>query len=157
MNTLFINSDFSWVITFLASFLIWLMYAGFFAFWLIGKKVTKKQVAQVIIASFVAWSLSEIIKYIFPTLRPFQTDGSPPMTITIPSDSAFPSTHSAVAFGMATSVYFHHKKMGIVLLAGALVVGVARVLANVHYPGDILGGALIGSLDAFVLRALMLV
>jgi undecaprenyl-diphosphatase len=46
----------------------------------------------------------------------------------------------------------HDRKIGWFYLVGALVIGVARVLANVHYPIDILGGALIGTLVAVVVE-----
>jgi undecaprenyl-diphosphatase len=69
-----------------------------------------------------------------------------------PTDSAFPSAHTALAFGLAITVFLHDKKIGWFYLFGALAVGVARVLANVHYPIDILGGAFIGTLVAVIVE-----
>jgi len=157
MNGVVFSGQASVIVTFLASFLIWLMYGAFLAFWLFGKRITKKQALQVFLASLFAWVFAELIKYAFPTTRPFIANGLSPMTLTVPTDPAFPSTHSAVAFGMATSVWFHHKKMGYLLLLSALLVGLGRVWANVHYPGDILGGAVLGSVGTLILRFVMLV
>jgi len=51
-----------------------------------------------------------------------------------PFDSAFPSGHTAQAFALAVTIFMHDKKIGWFFLIGALAIGVARVLANVHYP-----------------------
>ena len=42
--------------------------------------------------------------------------------------------------------------MGWFYLLAAILIGVARVMANVHYPADILGGALLGTLVAIVVE-----
>ena len=144
----------SFFITFLASFLIWLMYAGLLVLWIIDGKIRKERALHALLASFVAWGLAEMIKNLFPTLRPFQTNGYLPLTITTPSDSAFPSGHTAAAFGLATGVFLHHRKSGTIFLTAAFFVGLGRVLGNVHSFLDIIGGAFAGILVAFVLERL---
>jgi undecaprenyl-diphosphatase len=42
-----------------------------------------------------------------------------------------------------------HKKWGIVFFAGAILMGLARIIAGIHWPVDILVGALIGILSAW--------
>ena len=68
----------------------------------------------------------------------------------MPTDSAFPSAHTALAFGVAMTIFMHDHKIGWFFLLGALAIGVARVLANVHYPIDIVGGAFLGTLMAVI-------
>ena len=45
---------------------------------------------------------------------------------------------------MATGVWMANRKIGAAMFAVALVYGFSRVYAGVFYPGDILGGALMG-------------
>jgi len=142
------------LITFLASFLIWFMFAGLLVLWLLDGRIKKEQVVHALLASFAAWLVAQVIKNLFPTVRPFEMNGELPMTLTIHTDSAFPSGHTAAAFGLATTLWLHNKKLGFIYLLSALVVGVARVLSNVHYPQDILGGALLGLATAFVVERL---
>ncbi len=144
MNPLFVE--------FIASFLIYLMFAGLFVLWFIDGKIKKEQVLHALFASFTAWLITAIIKLIFPTERPFRVDGLPPLTLTIPSDASFPSGHSAEAFALAVTIWLHDKKVGWLFLVSAFTVGIGRVLANVHYPIDILGGALIGTLVAVIVE-----
>ena len=141
------------LITFTASFLLWFMYAGIIVLWFINGKIKKEQAMHALIVSFIAWLIAEIIKQLFPTSRPFVADGHTPLTLTIPSvaGGSFPSGHTAAAFGLAFALWLHERKTGWFYLFLAAVIGVARVLAFVHYPVDILGGAFLGILTALTL------
>jgi membrane-associated phospholipid phosphatase len=144
------------VITFLASFLIWVMFAGLFFLWFFDGRIKREHVTNALLVSFTAWSIAQIIKLLVPTLRPFEINNLPPLTVTVPSDPAFPSSHTAIAFGLATSVFRYHKKAGIIFLLSALAVGVGRVFGNVHYIGDIAGGAFVGIVAAIILQSVRL-
>ena len=138
-------SDF--LITFLASFLIWFMFAGLLVLWFFRKNIKSRHIFHAITASFVAFLISQLIKLLFPTLRPFEVTGEIPLTLTIPIDPAFPSSHSSSAFALAVSVQRHDKKAGFVFVLFAMLVGLGRVLGNVHYYYDIFGGAIVGILS----------
>lgn len=66
------------------------------------------------------------------------------------SEKSFPSDHTSFAFAMAVVVFCYNKKLGIVLLILSLLVGLSRIYVGVHYPLDILGGIVVGSLAAIV-------
>lgn len=140
------------VITFFATFLIWFLYAGLIVLWFMDGKIKKEQVIHAILASFIAWMIAFLIKLIFPTVRPFIINGGGVDVLFRPEDGAFPSQHTALAFALATTIFMHDRKIGWYFLIGALVIGTARVLANVHYPVDILGGAFIGTLIAVLVE-----
>ena len=140
------------IITFLASFLIWLMFAGLVVLWAIDGKIKKEQVIHALIASFLAWMIAQIIKRLLPYPRPFLINGKPPLTITSETDGSFPSAHAALAFGLATTIWLHDRKVGWLYLILACVIGIARVLANVHFPVDILGGDLVGIITSFAVE-----
>ncbi len=67
------------------------------------------------------------------------------------SGYSFPSSHATNSFAIATfvSYFFKRWRPGLFLLASA--VALSRVVAGVHYPSDILGGALLGALLAYLL------
>jgi len=139
------------IILFFASFWIWVMYIFLILMWFRGKRVERGQIIHAIIISFVAWGVAEMVKDILPTsLRPFQINGYPPLTLTIPFDSAFPSAHSAAAFGLAVAIFLNDKKIGFLYLLGALLVSLGRIYSNVHYPIDIFGGAVLGAFMALI-------
>ncbi len=57
---------------------------------------------------------------------------------------SFPSGHALFFFALATALYLSHKKIGIVFLIAAVLMGIGRVYTGVHWPMDIVLGALIG-------------
>lgn len=139
-------------VMFFATFFIWVLYAGLIVLWFIDGRIKKEQVIHALMASLTAWVIVLLIKHFFPTIRPFMQNGGGVDVLIRPTDAAFPSAHTALAFGLAVTVFMHDRRVGWIYLIGALIIGIARVLANVHYPVDILGGALIGSLVAVIVE-----
>ena len=67
------------------------------------------------------------------------------VAILIPSDKfSFPSGHTAAGFVMATLIYYYYPPFTIVAYSLATVIGISRVLIGVHFPSDIVAGALLG-------------
>ena len=62
---------------------------------------------------------------------------------------SFPSNHSTNMFCFAVFVGFYFPKLRIPLLILAALVAYSRVYCGVHYPSDVVGGALIGSLVGY--------
>lgn len=135
---------------FLASVLIWVMFFGLLTFWIIRKKLATYQVIHILAIIAGALLVSQIIKEFFPSPRPFIVDGSIPLTLTEPVDSAFPSSHTAAAFAMVFGIFHHNRKVGAMFFPPALLVGFGRIMSNVHFPIDIIGGILVALLIAIL-------
>jgi len=132
------------MVTFLASILIWLMFFGLIVLWVVDGKIKKETVIHAVFSCAIAYVVTDLIKNYVPTIRPFMINGLIPISLVIPTDSAFPSTHTAVGFALAVTILKHDKKVGVLYLIMAGLVGIARIMAQVHYPIDIIAGALIG-------------
>jgi len=143
-------------VSFLASFAIWLLFAGLILLWVIDGRIKKEVALHALASAAASWVLAEMIKSLIPTLRPFETNGLSPLTLTVPAGAAFPSGHASVAFALASAVWLHNKKIGFFFLLGAFGVGLGRVLGNVHFPADVLGGVGLGILVAYALGRLHL-
>lgn len=59
-------------------------------------------------------------------------------------DFSFPSGHTLVSFEAATALTYYHRKWGIAALALAAVIAYSRLYLFVHYPTDVVVGALLG-------------
>jgi membrane-associated phospholipid phosphatase len=99
----------------------------------------------------VSGILSVGLKYAIIRERPFDT--YPFITAVTPAGTpSFPSGHTTHAFALATTVGLVYPRWYVVVpsyvWAGA--VGYTRMALGVHYPSDVLAGALIGSGSAYL-------
>lgn len=67
-----------------------------------------------------------------------------------PSDSSFPSNAATVGFSLASAMWLLNRRAGIVMYVLALLFGLSRIVAGVHYPSDILGGMGVGLFSAYL-------
>ena len=66
------------------------------------------------------------------------------------ADNSFPSDHSTVAFAAAFAVLVFYRRLGALLVLGAIGVAITRLLLGVHYPVDVAASAVIGAVAAAI-------
>ncbi len=91
------------------------------------------------------------IQRLIPRERPFVFFDFPPLISRVPSPS-FPSSHAAFFFTLSTVSFFGNKKLGIFFYVCSLLIIIARVYAGVHWPSDVIVGALIGIITGLVIQ-----
>lgn len=101
------------------------------------------------ISAIITFFLTSVIKLFYFKPRPFskkRVNLLPP----VPSkkNSTFPSKHTTLAFSVAISVLFYKLTLGSILSILAFLAGLSRIWMGQHYPSDIIGSALIGSIVA---------
>lgn len=92
-----------------------------------------------------------ILKYVVARPRPFTQIEGLTYLIKRPRDYSFPSGHTSSSFAVA--VIFMKKmpkKYGITFMVLAVLIAFSRLYLGVHYPTDVLGGAILGMLIAFL-------
>ena len=95
--------------------------------------------------------ITEIIRFFYKRERPFSSLDFSPLVSADAFDS-FPSGHAAFFFALALSVYFLNRKAGRWFFAFVCLMALARICAGIHWPLDVLFGAVIGLLSAFLAR-----
>ena len=85
-----------------------------------------------------------VLKGLIVRPRPCQIDQAVALLVEHPTGSSCPSTHTAWSFAGAAAIWMNHKKWGIAAGVFALVVAFSRLYLFVHFPSDVLIGALLG-------------
>jgi len=82
--------------------------------------------------------------------RPDRVAGEVPIArhVRMPTSTSFPSGHTASAFAFAAGVGRVLPQAAVPLHAVAAIVGYSRVHTGVHYPGDVVAGAVSGTIVA---------
>jgi undecaprenyl-diphosphatase len=95
-----------------------------------------------------------IIRMVFARPRPPVTLPVEPL-VNLPADPGFPSGHATFFFALAFAIFLLNRRLGTWMLLGAVLVSTARVFVGVHYPLDVLTGALIGAISAYLVDRLL--
>lgn len=119
---------------------------------LIKNDSSQKSKAVLVCSSLaIAGTVSTLLKYAVHRDRPFETYTFIDKE-TSGGSYSFPSGHTSAAFSLATSVSIAYPKWYVIAPAflWATSVGYSRMDLGVHYPTDVLAGAIIGSSSAFL-------
>ena len=100
----------------------------------------------------LALGVAQIIARAFERPRPYVAHPhSAHLLIPASHDFSFPSDHATAAFAIAVALLLRHRRAGILALAMAAVLSLARVAVGTHYPSDVLAGAALGAAAALLL------
>ena len=104
------------------------------------------------LSAALALGAAQVIVHLWQRPRPFVAHPEVAhLFVQHATDPSFPSDHATAAFAIAVSILLRNRRIGLLAMAMAIVLAVARVAVGVHYPGDVLGGALLGSAAALLL------
>lgn len=118
--------------------------------WVVYKKRNALTFMLFLLVPALAYLASIAGKFLWDRPRPFVTLAFQPFIGVAPHTLSFPSSHATVAFALATVVYVYNKKIGRAAFVVAGVVALARIAVGVHYPTDILAGALLGVVTSYL-------
>ena len=117
-----------------------------------GRRAALMGLASTLVTSA---AVNLLLKPLGSRRRPDQSNLAAARRAPMPASTSFPSGHSASAFAFATGVGSVLPRDAIPIRALATVVAYSRVHTGVHYPGDAIAGALLGTtLAQLTVRAL---
>jgi len=136
------------LVTYLASTIAVMIYCT--TSLILYKKYHDERMLTFSISVLISCILVKILKKLLVRQRPFEKIKTLNVKKIGIDKFSFPSGHTAVAFAIATSAYFF---ISIYLfyfcIMLSLLVGFSRMYLGVHYPSDILVGALVGTVSAY--------
>jgi undecaprenyl-diphosphatase len=104
----------------------------------------------------IAYGMSEALKLVVDEERPCRVVAGAEVIAHCPAmgDWSFPSNHATLAAGIGVGIALLRPRLAAIALPLAAGVALARVAAGVHYPHDVVAGAVLG---ATLVTALLLI
>ncbi len=125
--------------------------------YIFGGDYGRKVAVLGLLGLFLTDILVILLKYLVAEPRPFLTLPNVNL-LTFTNGYSFPSGHTALSFAGATIIglKYHSKSEGkywliYPLLAFAILIGFSRIYIGVHYPYDVIFGALLGTMCGLVI------
>jgi len=109
----------------------------------------------VAVADVVADSLAGGLKAATQIERPPLRYAHPDALVALPRGSSFPSGHTSTSFACATVLSFFVPRAAPAFYLLALAIGFSRIYVGVHWPLDVLGGAILGVAVGLAVTALL--
>ncbi len=85
-----------------------------------------------------------ILKPLVGRIRPYNFDTDIQIIIPPLLDASFPSGHTMASFAFAVALRKYFKNAGLFALIASVFMGLSRIYLCVHYPTDVIAGALFG-------------
>ena len=129
--------------------LIWLWFAT-------RDPLKREENQRAVIAAMISVGFANVLviicNHFYYGLRPFEelTSDSVNLLFYRPTDSSFPSNFAAVTFAIATPILIKNFKYGLLLLVLAILSSCGRIYIGVHYPLDVIAGAIVGIITGFL-------
>ena len=105
-------------------------------------------------AGAVGMLLQQGLKQWVPRVRACLTEGGPDQRVGIPDAGSFPSGHTLHAVLAAVTVCLQVSLLAFVYVPVAVLIALSRVALGVHYPSDVVAGAIVGTVLAVAFQLL---
>lgn len=94
---------------------------------------------------------NRVLKLLFDRPRPYEVTKGLDVIGKIYKDPSFPSGHTSAAFSVGVvCLILLPRKYGVPVFVLAVLMGISRMYIGVHFPTDVLGGAVFGTLCALL-------
>ena len=143
------------IVAFLGSWFSWLVIAAAVVL-IVTSRESKK--IRTIFFVFAGPVLGEFVAFLTRSFynrpRPFETLSLLHQLIPHEGGGSFPSSHATFFFALAMGIYLWHKRWGAAFFVAAFLIAISRVVSGIHWPLDIVAGAILGVFSSMLVHRL---
>ncbi len=129
---------------FFAEYTVYCLMLVLLFYWLTRSTKNKLMVVSAVFAFFIAEVTGKLLGLIYSHRQPFAVWSDVNKLIEKEVGNSFPSDHTIVFFSVCITIALFRKRFWYLWAALALLLSISRIYVGVHYPVDILVGALLG-------------
>jgi undecaprenyl-diphosphatase len=121
--------------------------AGVLVQWFVppkGRLIRRERILLAVVAGIIALAIASVVGFLLARPRPFVTFPRTYVLVASPHDPSFPSDHVTLSAALGSILAMQSLPWAIGSWGIVTAIAFARVFAGVHYPSDVLGGAVLG-------------
>ena len=140
---------------FFAEYTVYCLMLVLLVYWLTRNSRNKLMVVSAVLAFMIAEITGKLIGLLYSHHQPFAVWSDVNKLIEKEVGNSFPSDHTIVFFSVCITIALFRKKFWYLWTALALLLSISRIYVGVHYPVDILVGAILGTAAAILVYKLV--
>jgi undecaprenyl-diphosphatase len=144
------NTLFNPIVVFIAEYMVIFLAIVVLVFWFTRVNKNRIMVICGLITFVIAEIFGKIAGKIHSNHQPFAELSNVNQLIEKAVDNSFPSDHTILFFSFCVTFWIFRDARGFIWILLALLVGISRIWVGVHYPADIMVGALISICTAII-------
>lgn len=108
------------------------------------------RIVRIVLVTGISFVLVSVIRHIFNSPRPYTVYDFNPIVKKDKTGDSMPSRHVFSVFVIGMAFFYINPALGIIIFVDGLLMCIGRVVAGVHFPKDVIVGAIIGIVSGVV-------
>ncbi|ADE68780.1 MULTISPECIES: undecaprenyl-diphosphatase [Priestia] len=135
---------------FMAEYMVFVLAFIALIFWFTRREENRMMIISATISFILAEMMGKIAGTLHSNNQPFAELSNVNKLIEKAVDNSFPSDHTILFFAFCMTFFIYQKRWRYIWIMLALVVGISRIWVGVHYPADVIVGAIISIFSTFI-------
>lgn len=127
-----------------------IVYVAFIALLIIMALQKDERFIRVVLVTGISFVMLSVLRRIFNSERPYTKYDFEPIMKKDKTGESMPSRHVFSAFVIGIAFFYIQPWMGIIVFVLGVIMCFGRVIAGVHFPKDVIAGAIIGIVSGII-------